>query len=198
MGRGVIIVTIENGIRCARIEPVQTSELLLHPVRLRIVHAALDGMPFTTSDLCARLDDISQATIYRHVALLVEGGLVEVDSEQRVRGAVERRYRLQPARIAMSDDEVAAMSTDDHSRGFTAAIAALLAEFNAYLGRDGANPQADSVSYKQFSLWLSEHEKAAFVEELSAAIRRRMRNEPSPERRRHMLSTIMFPTDLGT
>jgi DNA-binding transcriptional ArsR family regulator len=198
MGGRAITVTIENSIRCARIEPVQTSELLLHPVRLRIVHAALDGMPFTTSDLCARLDDISQATIYRHVALLVEGGLVEVDSEQRVRGAVERRYRLQPARMAMSDDEVAAMSTDDHARGFTAAIAALLAEFNAYLGRDGANPQADSVSYKQFSLWLSEDEKAAFVEELSAAIRRRMRHEPSPERRRHMLSTIMFPTDVGT
>jgi DNA-binding transcriptional ArsR family regulator len=174
---------------------MQTSELLLHPVRLRIVHAVLDGMPFTTADLCARIPDVSQATIYRQVALLVEGRLVEVDSEQRVRGAVERRYRLQPARVAMSEDEVAAMTTDDHSRGFTAAIAALLAEFNAYLGRDGANPQADSVSYRQFSLWLSEEEKAAFVEELSTAIRRRMRHEPAPERRRHMLSTIMFPTD---
>jgi DNA-binding transcriptional ArsR family regulator len=174
---------------------MQTSELLLHPVRLRIVHAVLDGMPFTTSDLCARLSDVSQATVYRHIALLVEGGLVEVDSEQRVRGAVERRYRLQSARIALTDDEVAAMSTDDHSRGFTAAIAALLAEFNAYLGRDGANPQADSVAYRQFSLWLSEDEKAAFVNEVSAAIRRRMPHEPAPGRRRHMVSTIMFPTD---
>jgi hypothetical protein len=100
--------------------------------------------------------------------------------------------------VASNAPNIVKESTDDHSRGFTAAIAALLAEFNAYLGRDGANPQADSVSYKQFSLWLSEDEKAAFVEELSAAIRRRMRHEPSPEQRRHMLRRILFPTDGST
>ena len=75
---------------------MNSTELLLHPVRLRIVHAVIDGRPFTTSDLCARLPDVSQATIYRQVALLAAGGLVELDREDRVRGAVERTYRLQP------------------------------------------------------------------------------------------------------
>ena len=68
---------------------MNSSELLLHPVRLRIVHAVIDGEPFTTSDLCVRLPDVSQATIYRQVALLAAGGLVELDREDRVRGAVE-------------------------------------------------------------------------------------------------------------
>ncbi len=177
---------------------MNSSELLLHPVRLRIVHAVIDGRPFTTSDLCVRLPDVSQATIYRQVALLAAGGLVELDREDRVRGAVERTYRLQPARTSMTDAEIAAMSIDDHQRGFAAAIAALLGEFNAYLGREGANPLADSVSYRQFSLWLSEDEKAAFIEEVVAAIRTRMDHEPTPERRRHMVSTILFPTHTST
>jgi DNA-binding transcriptional ArsR family regulator len=171
------------------------TELLLHPIRLRIVHAVLDGLPFTTSQLCARLPDISKATVYRQVALLAEGGLVEVVSEERVRGAVERSYRLHPTRTAMDLDTIAAMSTDDHHRGFAAAIAALLAEFNTYLSRKGANPMSDSVSYRQFSLWLTDAEKAAFIEELVVAIRARMDHGPTPERRKHMFSTILFPTD---
>ncbi len=177
---------------------MNSTELLLHPVRLRIVHAVIDGEPFTTSDLCAKLPDVSQATIYRQVALLAAGGLLKVDGEERVRGAVERTYRLQVARTAMSADEIAAMSVDDHQRGFAAAIAALVGEFNAYLGRDGADPLADSVSYRQFSLWLSDDEKAAFIEEVVAAIRSRADHGPAPERRRHLVSTILFPTDTGT
>jgi len=174
---------------------VNITELLLHPVRLRIVHAVLDGLPFTTSQLRARLPDISPATLYRQVALLADGGLVEVQSEERVRGAVERSYRLHPARTALDLDTIAAMSTDDHRRGFAAAIAALVAEFSAYLGREGADPLADSVSYRQFALWLSDAEKAEFVEEMVGLIRARMDHGPGPERRPHLLSTILFPTN---
>ena len=70
------------------------------------------------------------------------------------------------------------MSTEDHHHGFAAAIAALLGEFNAYLSREGADPLADSVSYRQFSLWLSDAEKAAFIEEVVVAIRTRMDQGP--------------------
>lgn len=174
---------------------MEVTELLLHPTRLRIVHAVLDGAPFTTSQLCERLPDVSKATVYRQVALLVDGGLLDVASEERVRGAVERTYRLQPSKAALDPEAISAMTTDDHHRGFAAAVAALLAEFQAYLGRDGADPLADSVSYRQFSLWLSDEEKDAFLAELVAVIRSRAANAPSVARRQHLFSTILFPTD---
>src|SRR6185312_13615775 len=69
-------------------------ELLLHPVRLRIVHALSGGRTVTTAQLCARMPDVSQATVYRHVGLLTDAGILEVAGEQRVRGFVERSYRL--------------------------------------------------------------------------------------------------------
>jgi hypothetical protein len=87
------------------------------------------------------------------------------------------------------------MTVKDHQRLFTAAMGALLAEFNAYLGREGADPLADSVSYRQFSLWLSEEEKAELVRNLTATLVALMKNGPTAERRQHMLSTILFPTD---
>ncbi|QNA82610.1 helix-turn-helix domain-containing protein [Sphingomonas sp. So64.6b] len=176
---------------------MEITQLLLHPVRLRILHAVLDGAPFSTSQLCERLPDVSTATLYRQVALLVDGGLLEMDSEKSVRGAVERFYRLQPAKNFMAPEAISAMTKDDHRRGFAAAIAALVGEFNAYLDRDDANPLADSVSYRQFALWLSDEEKHAFIGDVVFAIRARASNAPSPARTRHLLSTILFPTESG-
>src|SRR5450432_1850225 len=75
-------------------QSVDTIDLLLHPVRLRVVHAMSGGRTHTTSDLCARLPDVPKTTLYRHVGLLAEGGVLEVADEQRVHGAVERHYRL--------------------------------------------------------------------------------------------------------
>src|SRR4051812_4660377 len=128
-------------------------ELLLHPVRLRIVHAMSGGRLRTTADLCASLPDVSKATMYRQVALLAEGGLLEVADEQRVHGAVERRYRLHQARAMIDQDAAASMSLEEHRFGFAAAMAALVAEFNAYLDRAHADPTADLVGYRQIPLW---------------------------------------------
>src|SRR4029450_8633219 len=109
---------------------------------------------------CASMPDVSKATMYRQVALLVAGGLLKVVGEERVRGAVERSYRLEHTRAVLTDAEVAAMSTEDHRRGFAAAVTSLLAEFEVYLDRDGADPFNDSVSYRQYGVWLREAEKA--------------------------------------
>ena len=169
-------------------------DLLLNPLRLRIIHAVMDEQPFTTTQLSDRIRDVSRATVYRQVAVLAEAGLLEIDGEERVRGAVERTYRLRALRAAMDQDTIAAMTVEDHQRLFTAAVGALLAEFNAYLGRDGADPLADSVSYRQFSLWLSEEEKAELIRNLTATLVALLKNGPT-ERRQHLFSTILFPTD---
>jgi DNA-binding transcriptional ArsR family regulator len=175
---------------------MDTTDLVLHPVRLRIVLAMSDEQPITTTQLCARLPDVSKATVYRHVALLAEGGLLAVVGEERVRGnIVERRYRLNRSRSVIDDDAAAAMTLDDHRRGFTAATATLLAEFNAYLDREGSNPFADAVSYRQFPLWLSHDELMEMIDEMRTVIRSRLDNTPSPERTRHLLATILFPAE---
>ncbi len=170
-------------------------ELLLHPVRLRIVHALSAGRALTTAELSARMPDVGKVTVYRQVALLTEGGFLEVDREQRVRGAVERHYRLRRDRPAIDADAAAGMSLDDHRRGFAAAMAALIAEFNAYLDRDGADPAADSVSYRQGTLWLSPSELIEMTGDLLAALRDRAANTPAPGRSPYLLSAILFPTE---
>jgi hypothetical protein len=90
-------------------------------------------------------------------------------------------------------DAAAAMSLDDHRRGFAAAMAALLAEFNAYLDRDGADPTADSVGYRQGTLWLSTGELTEMIGALRDVIASSAGNQPAPGRSPHLLSMILFP-----
>jgi DNA-binding transcriptional ArsR family regulator len=173
--------------------PVDTLDLLLHPIRLRIVHVMSGGRTGTTSDLCARLPDVPKTTVYRHVGLLVEAGVLEVAAERRVHGAVERHYRLRRDRAVIDADAAASMSLEDHRRGFTAAMAALLAEFNAYLDREGADPTADSVGYRQGILWLGPDDLAAVIGAVRDVLLSRAGNKPAPGRSPHLLSMILFP-----
>lgn len=174
---------------------METTELLFHPVRLRIVQAGHHGRTFSTAELATLLPDVSTATLYRHVAVLADGGLLEVVSEQRVRGAVERRYRIRDDRAVVDEETAAGMSIEDHRRGFATVVAVLLAEFDAYLSRPGADPVADKVGYRQISVWLTDREKADLVDEVVAAIRRRTGNVSGEGRRRHLLTPVLFPAE---
>ena len=158
---------------------VDTLELLLHPVRVRIVHAMSGGLTRTTSDLVARLPDVSKATVYRH--------------EQRVHGAVERRYRLHRPRAVIDPDAAASMTLAEHRHGFAAAMAALVAEFNTYLDQAHANPTEDHVGYRQIPLWLSQDELAELSSQIRRILMSKMDNQPAPGRRLHLLSPIVFP-----
>src|SRR5579872_5512937 len=174
---------------------MNTIELLLHPVRLRIVHALSGGRAFTATQLLARMSDVSKATMYRQVALLSDGGLLEVDGEQKVRGIVERRYRLYRSRVAIDAETAAAASLEDYRRAFAVAMAALLGEFNAYLDRGHADPIADAVGFQQLSLWLSPEERAELIRGLRSAIVPLLKNELALGRRQHLLSPILFPIE---
>ncbi|MFI7231462.1 helix-turn-helix domain-containing protein [Nonomuraea angiospora] len=174
---------------------MDTLELILHPVRLRIMWALSGGRTRTTSDLCESLPDVPKTTLYRHVAMLADAGLLEVASEQRVRGMIERHYRLRHDALRIDPDTAQAMSNEDHRHGFAVAMAALLAEFNAYLDRPGADPAADRVGYRQGTLWLSPEEMEEVAGELLEVLRARAGNGPAPRRRPHVISAIFFPTE---
>ncbi|MGK4578619.1 helix-turn-helix domain-containing protein [Kitasatospora sp. HPMI-4] len=170
-------------------------ELLAHPIRLRIVHAMGGGRLLTTAQLCSRIPEASKATVYRHIDLLVDGGILEVAEERRVRGAVQRHYRLRQDRAVIGSEVVHSLGTEDHRQAFATAMTALLAEFDAYLDREQADPVADRVGYRQHSLWLSPAELDELIGELRAAIVPRLANRPSPERAQHLLSPINFPLE---
>ncbi|MFG2531124.1 helix-turn-helix domain-containing protein [Streptomyces sp. NPDC048516] len=170
-------------------------DLLAHPIRLRIVHAMGGGRLLTTAQFCARIPEASKATVYRHIDLLVAGGILEVAEERRVRGAVQRRYRLRQDRAVIGSEVARTLTLADHRQAFATAMTTLLAEFTTYLDRDGADPVADQVGYRQHALWLSPAELEELIGELRAAIAPKLANQPSPERAQYLLSPVHFPME---
>ncbi|MGW1676481.1 helix-turn-helix domain-containing protein [Saccharopolyspora sp. NPDC002376] len=170
-----------------------TADLLLHPVRARILQTLFGTDPLTTAQLRERLPDVAPATMYRHVAVLAEAGVLEVVEEKRVRGTVERSYRVCKEQAVVDPAARETMALEDHRRAFTAFSASLMADFERYLGSDGANPATDGVAYRQGPVWLTKEEFTELIEELDAAIVARTGNAPAPGRVRHVFSLIAIP-----
>lgn len=172
---------------------MESLELLLHPVRIRIVHAFAGGGVRTTSDLQARLPDVPHTSLYRHVGLLATAGVLEVVGEQRVRGTVERSYRLNRKRATVDDDAAEGMTIEAHRRAFAAAMAALIAEFGSYLDHGNADARRDLVGYRQIPVWMSPAELDALITQLQALLTRAISHKPTSQRRQYLLSPILFP-----
>ena len=169
-----------------------SADLLLHPVRLRIIQAFLGDRALTTGELRAELPDVSPASLYRHVAMLVGAGVLSVAAERRVRGAIERTYVLRVAAAMINLDEVERMSHEDHRQAFIAFVAGLLGDFDRYLARDNVDVLRDGVGYRIAGLWLDEAENAELARELTRVIQPRLANGPRPGRRRRILGTVML------
>lgn len=172
-----------------------SADLLLHPVRLRIVQAFLGERPLTTSELSAELSDVPSASLYRHVARLVDAGVLQVVSERRVRGALERTYMLRLAAASIGPDEIASMSADEHRQAFMAFVAGLLADVDRYLQREDADPLRDGVGYRLAGMWLDDAEYADLLRDLVRMLQPRLANAPRKGRRRRILATVLLLGD---
>ena len=196
LASGSNVIASENDVKCGNGDLVASAELLLHPVRLRVVQALLGGRVLTTAELAGELADVPTATLYRQVALLLDGGVLEVAAERRVRGAVERSYRLCTEQASVDPDQLAVMGPQEHRAGFTAFVAGLLADFDRYLASGSPDLVRDGVGYRHYALHLSDAELRALLEELAAVLLPRLAFTPARGRRRRMLTTILMPADL--
>jgi hypothetical protein len=172
---------------------VTSADLLLHPVRLRIVQAFLGDRALTTSQLRSDLPDIPPASLYRHVARLVGAGVLAIVAERRIRGALERTYILRTAAGRVSLDEVAKMTPDDHRQMFLAFVAGLVGDFDRYLARGDVDLLRDGVTYNLAAMWLTDAEFTELLHDLTTVFQPRLANAPKPGRKRRILGSILLP-----
>jgi hypothetical protein len=170
-----------------------SADLLLHPVRLRIVKAFLGDRALTTKQLAAELPDVPAGSIYRHVARLTEAGVLQVVAERRVRATTERTYTLRLYAAQMQPDEIAAMTLDQHTNAFLAYVAGLLGDFDRYVASQPQDPGKDGAGYRVAAMWLTDAELAEYLRDFAAITQPRLANAPQHGRQRRMLYTILLP-----
>ncbi|MCA9569114.1 MAG: helix-turn-helix domain-containing protein [Myxococcales bacterium] len=92
------------------------ADVLLHPIRIRIVQAVAAAGEATTAAIAETLADVPPATLYRHVGKLLEADVLQVVGSRQARGATERTLAVARARLGADDLEGA--SREDHERWF--------------------------------------------------------------------------------
>jgi predicted DNA-binding transcriptional regulator YafY len=171
---------------------VGSADLLLHPVRLRIVKAFLGDRALTTSQLAEELGDVPTGSLYRHVATLVKAGVLQVVAERQVHGIIERTYTLRGAAARIGPGEAAAMSAEDHARAFMAYVAGLLADVDRYLA-GGPDLLREGFSYQTAAMWVTDDEYREFLREVQMAVQPRLANGPAKGRKRRMIFSVFLP-----
>ena len=106
----------------------------------------------------------------RQVALLVDGGVLDVAAERRVRGAVERSYRLRTEQASVDPDRLRPLSPAEHRAAFGAFVAGLLADFDRYLAAADPDLVRDGVGYRHLALQLSDDELCELLVDLNEVV----------------------------
>ncbi|MBI5087366.1 MAG: helix-turn-helix domain-containing protein [Actinobacteria bacterium] len=173
--------------------PGSSADLLLHPVRLRIVQAFLGDRALTTAELQLEPADVATTSLYRHVGRLADAGVLEVVGERQGRGSAERTYRLVPGAASVGVDELASMNTEEHRRAFTVFVAGLLGDFDRLLERGRPDFVRDGIGYRQTALHLTDAEMDELVDDLRAVVAARAALPAAKGRRRRLLATVVMP-----
>ncbi len=137
------------------------ANLLFHPVRLRIAQLLTGGRQLTARQIAEGVPQVSQASLYRHLNLLVAGGIVTVAHERPVqnRNLVEKVYALDLEAATLQPEDLAAASPHDQRRYFTLFLLMVLGDFERYLqGQERLETPSDTVEYQHHALYLSDEE----------------------------------------
>ena len=168
------------------------AEMVIHPVRLRILQS-LAGGPKTTQQIAEQLSDVPVSSLYRHIKLLLNSEFITVAEIHVVQGIQEKVYELnRPARLG--PDDMAGISAEDHLRYFTNYLMVLLRGFSGYLF-SSTEPDfaADRTGYTELSFWATQEEVDAFTASINEALKPLIKNKADEGRRRRRIAIILFP-----
>lgn len=169
------------------------ADLLLHPIRLRIIQTLLGGKRLTAQEMMEYLPEVPQASLYRHLKKLEEAGLVDIADKRKVRGTIEKVYSLPNEANELTKEELQSMSREEHMKVFMNFIANIVADFEKYLQQEKTDFVKDGAGYRQVSFYASDEEFSHFIRTISKEMKILMNQQPSPERKKRILTTIVVP-----
>ena len=176
------------------------ADLVLHPVRMRILQAFLGGSAgrqLTARELAREMPDVPHATLYRHLKRLVDGGILTIVAERPVRGATQKVYALPLESAILDDADLATRSRQDLLRDFTTFLGVLLHDYAAYLARADVDPRRDGVIYRGFAVYADDEEFVRLQATVNTALLPFVGARPAPGRRRRLLTAIAMPAPDG-
>ena len=170
-------------------EGTDLAKIVMNPVRIRIAQYLILHEQGTTAQIGEELSDVPKASLYRHMKMLEDAGLIQVVQENKKRGTVEKVYKLNQEN-PMGGREP---GKEEIAQLIHSSLLSIMGEFQRYLKREDADPQKDMVSLTSAVFLLSDEEFQEFFGKLGELYSSVMNNQPDGKRKPRKLTLISSP-----
>lgn len=169
------------------------AKLVIHPVRLRII-TLLTGKKMTSLELAKKLPEVPQATLYRHIKQLEEGGIIRITETHQVRGTVEKVYTAGSGEKShFSAEDIRQLSSEEHTALFASFITGLYEQFLTLTGKMESRPGLlEMMGYGTVPIRMRIEELPRFQQDFGELMQRYMK-DTAEETVDFAFTTILFP-----
>lgn len=172
-------------------QSISKTKALLHPIRSQII-VALNDRPLTPRELASLMEEVPLGTIYRHINILHDAGVVKIARERRVHGTVERQFALVEAASFLDNADREKLTAEDITGLVTNLTAVVQSTFHRYVRDAQLPPSEGEVAFVVKSLYLTPEEYAHFRQEVIALLAKAGR-QPAPQYARRMIGIFSAP-----
>lgn len=149
----------------------------------------------TTSEISQELSNVPIASLYRHINKMVTDGILEIITENKIRGVYEKVYKIAQNPLEAIEKDVENKDRDALYNACYQFSVSLLSDFAAYLKNDEIDLHEDRVGFRSFPMNLSGQESDAFIGELYEVIQKYSQLKANEERPLRKFSFTFMPLD---
>lgn len=146
------------------------AEVLMHPVRMKILQALMqykeDGL--STLKMISIIKDVPQATLYRHIQILMDENIIKISKERKVRSVTEKFYTLNEGAAKLDQEDWKGLSKEQKLNYISYYQLVLLSQYQNYLtALEEKNYTEDAATFSFVELSLSNEQFMHFQEDLN-------------------------------
>lgn len=160
----------------------------MNSTRQRIIQVIMINKEATSAEIGEELQDIPRASLYRHIKVLLDAGIITVVKEQVKRGSVEKTYAIAP-QMPYGD------TNEEYNSLIQSALMGLQGEFHRYFGGENPDPQRDLLTVGSASLMMSDEEMMEFIKAYGDLIQRYMPNKAAEGRKVRKVTLVISPNE---
>lgn len=145
-------------------------EALMHPVRIKICQALMRNKEegLTPLEMVKIIQDVPQATLYRHIQTMAEAKIIRVVKEKKVKSVSEKYYALNEDGAKINAEEWKKASHEEKLDYVSFYQLSLLSQYQSYLKKlEIQNDSEDRSTFSLIELKLGEEQLNQFQTELN-------------------------------
>lgn len=140
------------------------NEIMLNPIRMRIIQELASGQSITATELCEKINDVPRTTMYRHINILIDNNILSVVSEKKIRGSLERTLALNIGEISKNN------TLENASQNAFSFLMNRYARFHNYFSGENQDHAKQKIFLNNSVLMMDDNEFDKFLSELQGII----------------------------